>query len=178
MAPDPLTAPFDRALARYERPLVSYARTITGELESARDAVQETFLRLSKQDLPALEPRLAAWLFCVCRNCAIDQKRRVVRFAAEGLDDDTPDGGPSPADQARTDEEATHLRALVGRLPETQRELVRLKFDVGLSYREIGEVMRMSVSNVGVQLHHAVETLRRQWRQIQNPRAATTLPLP
>jgi DNA-directed RNA polymerase specialized sigma24 family protein len=28
---------FDQALDRYERPLVSYARTITGDLESARD---------------------------------------------------------------------------------------------------------------------------------------------
>ena len=47
----------DCALERYERPLISYAKTITGDLESARDAVQETFLRLSRQDLAALEPR-------------------------------------------------------------------------------------------------------------------------
>ncbi len=35
------------AIERFEKPLVSYARQITGDLESARDAVQETFLRLS-----------------------------------------------------------------------------------------------------------------------------------
>lgn len=177
MAPDSSLAAFDRALARFERPLVSYAKTITGDLESARDAVQETFLRLARQDVAALEPRLAAWLFCVCRNCAIDQKRRVVRFSADGLDDETPAGGPSPSEQAGTSEEITHLRSLVSRLPETQRELVRLKFDAGLSYREIGEVMRMSVSNVGVQLHHAVQTLRAQWRQLQTPRV-NPLPQP
>lgn len=60
----------NRALGRFERPLISHANTITGDLESARDAVQETFLRLSRQDVSALEPRLAPWLFFVCRNCA------------------------------------------------------------------------------------------------------------
>jgi RNA polymerase sigma-70 factor (ECF subfamily) len=35
-------------LDRYERPLVRYAVSIVGDLESARDAVQETFIRLSR----------------------------------------------------------------------------------------------------------------------------------
>lgn len=61
----------NRALERFERPLISHAKEITGDLESARDAVQETFLRVSRQDVSALEPRLAPWLFFVCRNCAL-----------------------------------------------------------------------------------------------------------
>ncbi|MGC1479310.1 MAG: sigma factor [Chthoniobacterales bacterium] len=69
------------ALERYEKPLVAYAAGIAGDLGSARDAVQETFLRLSRQDVVALEPRLAPWLFFVCRNCALDHRRKVVRFA-------------------------------------------------------------------------------------------------
>jgi len=165
MSPETL---FDRALERYERPLVSYARTITGELESARDAVQETFLRLSKQDLAALEPRLAPWLFFVCRNCALDHVRKVVRFVDGAVDHETPDPGPSPADEASSSEDATQLRTLVARLPLQQQELVRLKFDAGLSYKEIAEAMRMSVSNVGVQLHTAIQTLRQHWRHAES----------
>lgn len=42
------------ALDSYESLLISYAREITGELESAKDAVHETFLRLSRQNLTAL----------------------------------------------------------------------------------------------------------------------------
>jgi len=56
------------AIERFERVLISYAKEITGDIESARDAVQETFLRLSSQDLVAIEPCLAPWLFCVCRR--------------------------------------------------------------------------------------------------------------
>ena len=53
------------AIERFEKPLISYAKQITGDLDSARDAVQETFLRLSRQDLEKLEPRLAPWLYFV-----------------------------------------------------------------------------------------------------------------
>jgi RNA polymerase sigma-70 factor (ECF subfamily) len=156
---------FDKALERYERPLVSYARAITGDLESARDAVQETFLRLSRQDIPSLEARLAPWLFFVCRNCALDHRRKVVRFADGIIADNVPDSGPSPSDEVRSGEDAAQLRALVERLPLQQQELVKLKFEAGLSYREMAETMRMSVSNVGVQLHHAIQTLRQQWNR-------------
>lgn len=162
MSPDNI---IDRALERFERPLISYAKSITGDLESARDAVQETFLRLSKQDLVALEPRLTAWLFCVCRNCALDHCRKILRFSGEPLDEDQDSGAPSPAAEAMAAEEGLRLRKLVSRLPKQQRELVQLKFEGGLSYKEMSETMRISVSHVGVQLHEAIQTLRRHWNQ-------------
>ena len=76
----------DLALERYERPLIGYARSITGDPESARDAVQETFLRLSRQNLAALERRVAPWLFsCVAIErstiCERSRDSQVVRSA-------------------------------------------------------------------------------------------------
>lgn len=152
------------ALDRYERVLVSYAREITGELESARDAVQETFLRLSRQDVVALEPRLRPWLFLVCRNCALDHRRKVVRFSTEPLEEDDwmSEEGSAPA-RVIAAEDAGRLRELVAGLPRQQRELIRLKFEAGLSYKEMAEALRTSVSTVGVQLHDAIKTLRRRW---------------
>jgi RNA polymerase sigma-70 factor (ECF subfamily) len=152
------------ALDRYERVLVSYAKEITGDLESARDAVQETFLRLSRQDVVALEPRLRPWLFLVCRNCALDHRRKVVRFRAEPIEDDEwLSDEPSPPMHAIAAEDAGRLRELVAALPRQQRELIKLKFEAGLSYKEMAEALRTSVSTVGVQLHDAIKTLRRQW---------------
>ncbi len=156
------------ALDRYERPLISYAKEITGDLEAARDAVQETFLRLSRQDVAGLEPRLAPWLFFVCRNCALDQVRRVVRFSEDPVDEERASDGPSPAAEAMAAEDAGRLRELVSRLPRQQRELVKLKFEAGLSYKEMAEALKTSVSSVGVQLHEAMQTLRRHWNR-ENP---------
>lgn len=155
----------DSALERYERALISFAKAITGDPESARDAVQETFLRLSRQDVRALEPRLAAWLFFVCRNCALDHVRKIARFTGDAIDEEHPSEDLSPAAEVAAAEETVRLRWLIDQLPQQQRELVRLKFEAGLSYKQMGEAMQMSVSNVGVQLHVAMQTLRRLWKR-------------
>ena len=153
------------ALLRYERPLITYARTFTGDLDAARDAVQETFLRLSRQDVAALEKRLAPWLFFVCRNCALDYCRKVVRFVPESAGHELADPAPTPDAVVRDTEDQSRLRQLLQDLPENMRELIVLKFEAGLSYREISKTTRLSVSNVGYQLHHAIKTLRERWNQ-------------
>jgi RNA polymerase sigma-70 factor (ECF subfamily) len=45
-------------------------------------------------------------------------------------------------------------------LPENQREVVRLKFQNGMSYKEIATVTELTVSNVGFLIHTALATLR------------------
>ncbi len=162
MPPEEIIA---QALDRYERPLISYAKEITGDLEAARDAVQETFLRLSRQNVAALEPRLAPWLFFVCRNCALDHCRKVMRFHSDPPDEERPSEDPSPAAETIAAEDGARLRRLVSQLPRTQRELVKLKFEAGLSYKEMSGAMKISVSSVGVQLHEAMQTLRRLWNR-------------
>lgn len=156
----------EEALARYERPLISHAKAITGDIESARDAVQETFLRLSRQDVAGLAPRLAPWLFFVCRNCALDHARKIVRFQEGPLEEETRSSdGLSPSGEVEQREETSLLRRLVSELSPREQELVRLKFEAGLSYKEISEALRISVSNVGVQLHNAIQTLRTSWKR-------------
>ncbi len=61
-----------KALHRYERPLLRYAARITGNAEAARDVVQETFLRLCSAKREKVEDHLAAWLYTVARNHALN----------------------------------------------------------------------------------------------------------
>jgi RNA polymerase sigma-70 factor (ECF subfamily) len=51
---------------------------------------------------------------------------------------------------------------LVSRLPDKEREVVTLKFQCDLSYREISEVTDLSVSHVGVLIHKGVRRIREQ----------------
>src|SRR5436853_1239291 len=64
------------AVLQYEAPLVLYAARILGDIDRARDVVQETFLRLCRQERSEVGPRLLEWLFAVCRNSALDIRRR------------------------------------------------------------------------------------------------------
>jgi len=155
------------ALERYEGPLIRYAVRITGDVDTARDVVQDTFLRLctakrSPVDDPPGEDHLAAWLYTTCRNRALDVKRkeRPMNPLAEAHLEHQPSPRPSPSDTLEQKEtEGRVLRALET-LPEKQQEVVRLKFQSGLSYREISRVTGHSVSNVGYLIHMAVKALR------------------
>lgn len=156
------------AIARYHRPLVAYALSRTGNLQRAQDAAQETLLRLCQQPAEQLEhdilPRLAPWLFTVCRNAVIDLHRKESRMTATpGMAQETlatPE--PPPDDQAEAYDQQDHLLSLVASLPSHQREVVQLRFQGGLAYKEIAEVTGHSASYVGVLLHEAIAALRQQ----------------
>jgi len=154
------------AIERFEKPLISYAKQITGDLDSARDAVQETFLRLSRQDLEKLQPRLAPWLYFVCRNCAMDYRRKNGRYQELLEEEDLP-LEMCPRQTLVDEEDKQQLAALVARLTARQRELLKLKFEADLTYKEMAEVMKMSISNIGVQLHETIRTLRKLWNTDQ-----------
>lgn len=156
------------AVHRYHRPLVAYAYSRTGNLQRAQDAAQEALLALCQQPVERLQrdilPRLGPWLFTVCRNAVIDLHRKEQRMTpAPGTFQATLVATePSPDDLAESHDQQDHLLSLVGSLPSQQREVVQLRFQGGLAYKEIAEVTGHSVSHVGVLLHEAIKHLRQQ----------------
>jgi RNA polymerase sigma factor (sigma-70 family) len=152
-----------QAVARFERPLVRYALHITGDAERARDVVQETFLRLCDRDRRDVSPHLAEWLYTVCRNLAIDvrRKERRVRLLGEVDADVRESADEPPAGPAEREDDYASVLAVLGNLPDNQQEVVRLKFQHGMSYKQISQVTGLSVTNVGFLLHVALKALRR-----------------
>lgn len=163
-----------RALERFESPLMRFAARITGDEDRARDAVQETFLRLCGEDPAKLDGRLAPWLYTTCRHRAIDARRKDARMIAMSESTGTMDAGVAldsagsnetrvsadPAHEAEAREGASRVLRLLARLPDNQREVIRLRFQDGLRYKEIAEATGLSVTNVGFLIHTALATLR------------------
>ena len=150
-----------RIVDRFERPLLAYAhRMLGGDWQGAQDAVQETFLRLCREDRQKIESRVAAWLFSVCRSRVIDMQRTHRAMPIDASQIPLPDPSPDAAQVASESEDKIQLAELVDRLSPRQQEVVRLRMQAGLSYREIAEVTGMTVSNVGFHLHEAVRHLR------------------
>ncbi len=162
-----MNLPAQSILDRYERPLIAYARHHAGDLETARDAVQDTFLRYFRDRPGGDLESIAPWLFTVCRRVIIDHQRKQQRIVpmntALTFDDSIDPAASSPATALEEKEDARRLKGLIKTLPDRQRELVRLKFEAGLSYRDIAAATGLSVSNVGTLLHHAVQSLREQF---------------
>lgn len=59
-------------------------------------------------------------------------------------------------------ETAGEIFRMLEALPKNQREVVYLKFQCDLSYKEISEITKLSVSNVGVSIHNALRTIRKR----------------
>jgi RNA polymerase sigma factor (sigma-70 family) len=151
------------ALVRYELPLVRFATKLLRDAERARDVVQETFLQLCSEDRASVEGHLAAWLFRVCRNRVLDLRRKENRVdSIENVDIDAANPRPGPAEVVRQHEETSAVLRVLESLPESQQEAICLRFQAGLSYKEISEVTGHSVGNVGFLLHAAVKTIREQ----------------
>ena len=146
---------------RYERPLLAYAgRMLSGDWQAAQDAVQETFLRLCREDPEKIQARVAAWLFSVCRSRVIDMQRTQHSTPVDSCELAIADKQPEAEAVASETEEHSMLARMVDRLSPRQQEVLRLRMQAGLSYREIAEVTGLSVSNVGFHLHAAVRNLR------------------
>ncbi|MGO9921767.1 MAG: RNA polymerase sigma factor [Isosphaeraceae bacterium] len=149
-------------VARFEGPLSLYAARFLHDAESARDVVQETFLKLCAADRAAIESHLAEWLFTVCRNRALDVLRKEQRMTQlhEEHVNRCLSPAPGPPDVAERQELAARVLELLENLPDNQREVLRLKFQNGFSYQEISRISGHSVSNVGYLIHAGIKTLR------------------
>lgn len=157
------------ALDRFERPLLDYAKRVTGDLDAARDVVQETFVRLWSEDQAAVQDRLAPWLYTVCRRLAVDHQRRERAMKAREQATVATLPSDSPGDAAEQRDELQIMRRLAGLLPEKQQEALRLRFQGGLSYQEIASVMEESIGHVGWLLHQGLKDLRQRMeaREVQ-----------
>lgn len=146
---------------RFERPLLAYASRMFGcDHGRAQDAVQETFLRLCREDRTTIESRIAAWLFSVCRTRVIDMQRSPSHAMSSAELIPIPDPEPDASQIAESAEQSSRLASLVNTLSPRQQEVLRLRLQAELSYREIAEITGLTVSNVGFHLHAAVRALR------------------
>ena len=150
------------ALAEYESPLIGYAMTILKDLERARDVVQDTFIRLYKQDVEMVKSGLKTWLFTVCRNRALDVLRKEKRMVV--VDDNmfnyTASTNLSPDNQVDQSERVTQLMGYLDTLSDNQKEVILMKFQDGMSYQEISDATGLTTGNVGFLLHNGLKKLR------------------
>ena len=151
---------FEEILNAYEGQLIGYANTILGDIERAKDAVQDTFLRLWNQ--PTSPASVKPWLYTTCRNRCIDilrKENRIVSIDHSELETH-PSSSPRPDQSAAEHDRHNEILALLPNLSKNQQEVIRLRFEADLSYREISEITGLREGNVGFLLHTGLKKLR------------------
>jgi RNA polymerase sigma factor (sigma-70 family) len=152
----------EQAMEDYQSALIGYAATLLNDTDLARDVVQDTFTRLCQQDLEKIRDNLKSWLFTVCRNRAFDLLRKDKR--RQPLDEiqwQKLAGPERPPDEESARRDRMHeVAACLDRLSSNQREVIILKFQQDLSYREIQSITGLTPGNIGFLIHTGLKRLR------------------
>jgi RNA polymerase sigma-70 factor (ECF subfamily) len=151
------SVPGDRLESLFEahhRALLAYAARRTPTLTDAEDVVAEVFLVAWRRldDVPEGDGALP-WLYGVARKTIGNQRRG--RFRRRRLQERLEQTAERPTQPAAAPSGAEPVLAVLDRLSESDRELLRLVAWEELSHAEIAAVLGISVNAVAIRLHRA-----------------------
>lgn len=157
-------------MERHKAAVYGYLLRLTCRQDAADDLFQEVFLKLVRNPAAYNErEKFKAWLFTVARNAAMDYFRRSAVRGEVSLEGDG--GRPGPADFAASAEPgpaeafysktlAERLEAALAGLSEDQREVFYLRHYSELSFKEIGELLKVPIGTVLARMSRAAARLR------------------
>lgn len=149
---------FSVLLDRYSRPLYSLIVQIVGCPEDAEELLQDVFLK-AYRNLSGYkrESKLSTWLYRIAYNVAISatrKKKQEFLYIEESTINNVPDEKAHEViDLAADEEQINRLVSAIDHLSAEEKALITLFYYEDKSIEEIGEVMKLSVSNVKVRLH-------------------------
>jgi RNA polymerase sigma-70 factor, ECF subfamily len=148
-------------------PLLRYVLSIGIRVQEAEEIVQDVFLSLYRH-LRLGRPRtnLRGWVFRVAHNLALKQREASRRHpgSAAGADgaalERRCDPAPDPEEQVVRGERRKRLLAVLRALPEQDQACLYLRAE-GLRYREIADVLGISLGSVSISLTRSLARLQR-----------------
>jgi RNA polymerase sigma-70 factor (ECF subfamily) len=146
---------FEAIYSRYRDWAATLAFRFTNNHDLAMDVLQETFVYLAKK-FPgfALTCQMKSFLYPVIKNLSITASLKANRYqSGEELFAHL----EAPAEKTASEE---GLRSALSSLPESQREVVVLRFLEEMSLEEIADALDVPLGTVKSRLHNALKALR------------------
>ncbi|MBX7156137.1 MAG: RNA polymerase sigma factor [Candidatus Kapaibacterium sp.] len=144
------TAAFQWLYKYFSRGIFRFCLKMLGEESAAKDAYQETFLRVYEHRLEFRGENFPAWLFTIARRVCLNVIR--ARKGNEEFDELF----HSNDETLETDVFLRHhIQKALDSLPDMLKEAIVLREYEGLSYQEIAEVLHIDLSLAKVRVHRA-----------------------
>jgi RNA polymerase sigma-70 factor, ECF subfamily len=163
---------FPELVLTYQHRLYSFALRQTGSPQDAEDIVQEAFVQayyalagysIERKQRLALQP----WLYKITLNLFYSRMRQaklpMVSLNTQDKSSHTAiedDEATQPALIAEGNENLREMADLVVKLPLQYREAVNLYYFVGLSYREMADLLNQPMGTIKSNLHRGIRLLR------------------
>ena len=159
----------DALVERYAARVSRLTAQILGDIEDARDAAQESLLKLSVRLRQFRgDCQFSTWLHRLVVNTCRDLAERQRLRRSESLDDAGDlgvDADDDPSRVALLADLRRELASALGRLTVEQRRVVLLRDALGFSYEEIGKIVRIPVGTAKSYVHRGRENLRRRLQE-------------
>jgi len=142
--------------------LYRFALRMVNNAAEAEDVVQEVLIKLwhKREELPHIK-NLEAWSIRLTRNLSVD-KLRTKKHHIESIDTQFNAASPNqnPAQLAESKDTLNRIHQLIQTLPENQKLVLQLRDIEELSYKEIAELLEMSMNQVKVNLFRGRQALK------------------
>lgn len=134
--------------------------------EDAEEIVHNTFVKAIEYEVHLLEHG-SAWLFKVAINQFYDLCRKQLRHPTVRIDEEilyTELRAAGVEEIVLKKEIGLELKEELAQLSETYQNLLLLKYEMGLSYEEIGKLLGMKAETVKTYLYRARGSFKEKWR--------------
>lgn len=140
-------------------PLQRYLWTFVRNTTTAEDLVQDAFMQIHRARHTYASPRpVRPWVYAISRHVALmhlrSKRRRKESLAAEDLPEI-----PVPPEMDRIADSAT-VFTLMAKLPQSGQEVLMLHHLLGMSFKEIGDILGIAPGTAKVRAHRALNTLK------------------
>jgi len=168
-------AAFRTLVQRYQDQIFGYLMGMVKNRATAHDLFQETFLRV----IEAMQDRRGSythkgqwlsWVMRIARNAAIDHIRKQKKWTDVSNDDENDghsfwdnlsDEAPAADEELHRAEQREWLDEHIEQLSSEQREVLLLRQETDLTFREIAELTDVSINTALGRMRYALKNLRR-----------------
>lgn len=163
---------FDVLLSRYETVVHDYIYLLLGDADLTDDLFQDTFIKvlsLLKGGRYVACGKFKSWLNKIAHNVVMDyfrkqQTKSIIHTCPindQMMSSELVDDGNSISDIMQKEQQMLSLYRQIDCLPEEQREVVRLRIENNLSFREIAERTGVSINTALGRMRYAMMSLRK-----------------
>jgi len=177
---------FRQLVERHQERVFGYLMGMVRDRDVANDLFQETYLRVisalqNRRGSYDHQGRWIGWVMRIARNAALDhlRSRRKWTDVESGQDADEasywdrlPGTEPGAEDQLRLAEQSELLESCIERLSPEQREVLLLRHEAELTFREIAQLTDCSINTALGRMRYALLNLRRMMSDSNRERMA------
>lgn len=160
---------FEAIVQKYTTPIYNFAFRLTGNIQTAEDVTQETFIKVWK-NLKKYHPEQSfrSWIFTIARNTTTDslRKKKSIPFSNLTGDDDKSfeetisDDAILPDELVASIDDAKILEEFLDQLSPDYRTVMILHYQENMTFDEIGKILDKPLNTVKSHHRRALEKLR------------------